>query len=47
MPRKFVDEFSDEKVQVGDEDIDLEELNQAYDNGLDDDTNIGQQDEEA
>lgn len=40
MPRKFVDEFSDDKVKVGDEEIDVEEVNQAYDKGLDDETNI-------
>lgn len=44
MPRKFVDEFSDDKVKVGDDEVDLEELNDAYDDGLDDESNVEQQD---
>lgn len=44
MPRKFVDEFSDEKIKIGDDEVDMSELNQAYDDGLDDETNIEQQD---
>lgn len=43
MPRKFVDEFSDDKVKIGSEEVDVEELNQAYDAGLDDNTNINSQ----
>lgn len=43
MPRKFVDEFSDDKVKVGDDEVDTEELNQAYDAGLDDQSNVEQQ----
>ena len=43
MPRKFVDEFSDDKIKVGDDDIDIEELNSAYDSGLDDESNVNQQ----
>lgn len=43
MPRRLVDEFTDDKVKLGDETIDVEELNQAYDDGLDDETNIENQ----
>jgi len=43
MPRKFVDEFDDGKVKVGDDEIDIEELNKAYDSGLDDESNVNQQ----
>jgi len=43
MPRKFVDEFSDDKIKVGEDDIDTEELNSAYDSGLDDESNVNQQ----
>lgn len=44
MPRKFVDEFNDGKVDIGDDEVDVEDLTQAYDKGLDDESNIGQQD---
>lgn len=40
MPRKFIDEFSDDKVKIGDDEIEVEEVNQAYDQGLDDETSI-------
>lgn len=40
MPRKFVDEFSDEKIKVGDDEIEVEEVNDAYDQGLDDETSV-------
>ena len=43
MPRKFVDEFSDDKVKIGDDEVDMEELNSAYDSGLDDESNVNQQ----
>lgn len=43
MPRKFVDEFTDDKIKVGDDEVDTEELNQAYDSGLDDGSNVAQQ----
>lgn len=43
MPRKFVDEFSDDKIKIGTEEVDVDELNQAYDAGLDDNTNINSQ----
>jgi hypothetical protein len=43
MPRKFVDEFTDDKIKVGDDEVDTEELNQAYDGGLDDQSNVEQQ----
>ena len=39
MPRKLVDEFKDEEVNIGGANIDTEELNNAYEGGLDDDTN--------
>jgi hypothetical protein len=39
MPRKLVDDFKDEEVTVGDSSVSTEELNQAYDTGLDDETN--------
>ena len=39
MPRKLVDDFKDEEVTVGDSSFSTEELNQAYDTGLDDETN--------
>ncbi len=42
MPRKLVDEFRDDEVSVGGSTIDTEELNNAYEGGLDDDTNQGQ-----
>jgi len=47
MPRKFVDEFADGKVSLGDDEVDTEELNQAYDRGLDDDTNVAQQQQQG
>jgi len=43
MPRKFVDEFSDDKIKLGDDEVDMEELNSAYDSGLDDESNVNQQ----
>ena len=43
MPRKFIDEFTDEKINVGGDTVDVDELNQAYDDGLDDETNIENQ----
>ena len=43
MPRKFVDEFSDDKIKIGDDEVDMEELNSAYDSGLDDESNVNQQ----
>ena len=36
---KLVDEFKDEEISVGGSSIDTEELNNAYEGGLDDDTN--------
>jgi len=44
MPRKFVDEFTDEKVQVDDTDtlVNTQDLGQANSEGLDDETNLGQ-----
>ena len=42
MPRKFVDEFTDEQVKMGDSQVDMEALNNAYDKGLDDETNQAQ-----
>lgn len=44
MPRKFVDEFKDETMKIGNDEVDVEELNSAYDSGLDDETNIQKQD---
>ena len=41
MPRKFVDETLQDKVQI-DGEIDATELSSAYEKGLDDETNIGQ-----
>jgi|TARA_R110002167_G_scaffold16461_1_gene64326 hypothetical protein len=41
MPRKFVDEALQNKVQI-DGEIDATELSSAYETGLDDETNIGQ-----
>ena len=38
-PRKFVDEFTDEQVNMGDN-VDMEALNNAYDKGLDDETTV-------
>ena len=43
MPRKFVDEFTDEKITVGDDEVNMEELNAAYDSGLDDESSVNQQ----
>jgi hypothetical protein len=43
MPRKFVDEFTDEKINVGNDEVDLGDLNDAYDSGLDDETAVAQQ----
>jgi len=43
MPRKFIDEFTDEKINVGGDTVDVDELNQAYDDGLDDETNVENQ----
>jgi hypothetical protein len=43
MPRRLVDEFSDDKIKMSDGDIDVNELNQAYDDGLDDETRIENQ----
>lgn len=43
MPRKFVDEYSDDKIKVDDGEVDMEELNSAYDSGLDDESNVNQQ----
>ena len=42
MPRKFVDEFTDEQVNMGGSSADMEALNNAYDKGLDDETNQAQ-----
>lgn len=39
MPRKLVDDFKDEEIMVGDSSVSTEEINQAYDTGLDDETN--------
>ena len=39
MPRKLVDDFKDEEVTIGDSSVNTEELNKAYDTGLDDETN--------
>ena len=41
MPRKFVDEALQNKVQI-DAEVDSTELSNAYESGLDDETNIGQ-----
>jgi hypothetical protein len=41
MPRKFVDEALQSKVQI-DGEVDATELSTAYEAGLDDETNIGQ-----
>ena len=41
MPRKFVDEALQTKVQI-DGEVDATELSTAYEAGLDDETNIGQ-----
>ena len=38
MPRKLVDDFKDEEM-VGDSSVSTEEINQAHDTGLDDETN--------
>ena len=43
MPRRFIDEFTDEKIKVDGDSVDVDELNQAYDDGLDDETNIENQ----
>ena len=43
MPRKFIDDFTDEKIKVGTEEIDVSDLNDAYNSGLDDNTNINSQ----
>lgn len=45
IPRKLVDDFDDDKVNVGDEEINMEELNSAYDSGLDDESAVEQQQE--
>ena len=45
IPRKLVDDFDDDKVNVGDEEINMEELNSAYDSGLDDESSVEQQQE--
>ena len=42
MPRKFVDEFTDEQINMGDSQVDMEALNNAYNKGLDDETNQAQ-----
>lgn len=44
MPRKYVEEFNDETIKINDEEVDVEALNKAYDDGLDDKSNIEQQD---
>ena len=41
MPRKLVDDFTDEE-NMGNSQISTEEINQAYDKGLDDETNQAQ-----
>ena len=41
MPRKFVDEALQSKVQI-DGEVDAKDLSTAYEAGLDDETNIGQ-----
>ena len=41
MPRKFVDEALQNKVQI-DGEVDATDLSNAYESGLDDETNIGQ-----
>jgi hypothetical protein len=43
MPRRFIDEFTDDKINVDGDSVDVDELNQAYDDGLDDETNIENQ----
>lgn len=43
MPRRLVDEFRDEQIKIDDTNIDMEDLNQAYDQGLDDETRIENQ----
>mgnify|MGYP006906254880 FL=1 len=43
MPRKFIDNFTDEKIKIGSEEVDVTDLNDAYTSGLDDNTNINSQ----
>jgi hypothetical protein len=43
MPRKLVDDFKDEHIKLSNDSIDMEDLNKAYDQGLDDKTRIAQQ----
>lgn len=43
MPRKYIDDFSDEKVKTDNGDVDMSDLQDAYTAGLDDDTNINSQ----
>jgi len=43
MPRKYIDEYTDEQIKVGSEEIDVSDLNDAYTSGLDDNTNINSQ----
>ena len=43
MPRKFIDNFTDEKIKIGSAEVDVTDLNDAYTSGLDDNTNINSQ----
>lgn len=43
VPRKLVDSYTDETINVGDEQINTDDLSQAYDAGLDDESSVEQQ----
>ena len=35
MPRRFIENFDDRSLEISGKDIDMQALNQAYDEGLD------------
>lgn len=47
MPRRFIENFDDRSLEISGKDVDMSSLNQAYDEGLDDQNAAVQQGQDA
>ena len=47
MPRRFIENFDDRSLEISGKDIDMQALNQAYDEGLDNQNDAVQQGQDA
>ena len=47
MPRRFIEDFDDRSLEISGKDIDMQSLNQAYDEGLDNENAAQQQGQEV